>query len=68
MEDIIFNMIATAKANKDYEQAEQIYKLLSKMAQTINCPCDWRSAGYTMYESFIGDDWVMDNCRLYEFE
>lgn len=42
--------------------------LIDEMAVTINCPCNWRDIGEELAEEYRDDDWVMDNCRLYEYE
>lgn len=30
--------------------------------------CNWRDIGEELAEEYQGNDWVMDNCRLYEYE
>lgn len=68
MYEIIKNMIEIAKKNKDYEQAENIKNLIDEMADTINCPFEWRDIGENLFKEYQSDDWVLDNCMLYEYE
>lgn len=68
MENIIRGMIESAKNHHDYEMAETTYKLLSKFANTCNCPSDWRDLGEQMAEEYAGDDWIMENCKLWDFK
>lgn len=42
--------------------------LIDKMAVTINCPSNWRDIGEELAEGYQGDEWVMENCKLYEYE
>ena len=68
MEDLIKEMIINAKKHNDYELANFAYRLMDEFAMTINCPSKWRDIGEEMTEEFKGDDWILDNCKLYEFE
>lgn len=38
------------------------------MTVTINCPSNWRDIGEELAEEYKGNDWVMENCKLYEYE
>lgn len=68
VENIIREMIESANNHHDYESAEFIYKLLSKFEGTINCPSNWRYLGEQMAEEYSGNDWVIENCKLWDFE
>ena len=67
MENIIEDMISSAYRHKDYEMAAFAYKLMSEMASTFNCPSNWRDIGERMAGKFQGNDWIEDNCKLYDF-
>lgn len=67
MENIIDDMIASAERHKDYETAAFAYKLMAKFAATVNCPSDWRGIGERMAEKYNGNDWIEENCKLYDF-
>lgn len=68
MENIIREMIESANKHHDYEMADTVYKLLSKFAYTWNCPSNWRDLGGQMEEEYAGDDWIMENCKLWDFK
>lgn len=67
MEQIIENMIESAGKHRDYEMAEMVYNLINELAGTFNCPSNWRDIGEKMAEKYLGDDWIMENCKLYEY-
>lgn len=71
MKNIVKSIIKTAQECKNsgnhdtaFNLADIAKNLIDEMAVTINCPCNWRDIG----EEYQGNDWVMDNCRLYEYE
>lgn len=68
MKEIIKNMIEDASIHHDYELAEHVYKLLSEFAITFNCPSNWRDLGEQFAEEYAGNDWIMENCKLWDFE
>lgn len=68
MEKIIRDMIGSADLNRDEDMANTVYELLSQFAQTFNCPSNWRSLGKQMAQEYAGNDWVIENCRLWDFE
>ena len=68
MKNLIKEMIIYAKKYNDYELANFTYKLMSEFAVTINCPSNWQDIAEEMAEEFNGDDWIMEFCKLYEFE
>lgn len=68
MENIIREMIESANNHHDYEMANAVYKLLSQFASTFNCPSNWRDLGEHMAEEYNRNDWVMENCKLWDFE
>lgn len=67
MENIIQDMIWAAWRHHDYEMAAQAYKLMCEFARTLNCPSNWREIGSRMAAEFQGNEWVEENCKLYEF-
>lgn len=68
MEKIIRDMIVSADLNRDEDMANAVYELLSQFAQTFNCPSDWRDLGEQMAQEYAGNDWVIENCKLWDFE
>lgn len=67
MEKIIRDMIGSADLNRDEDMANAVYELLSQFAQTFNCPSNWRSLGEQMAQEYAGNDWVIENCKLWDF-
>ena len=67
MENIIQDMISAAWRHNDCEMAAQAYKLMCEFARTVNCPSNWREIGSRMAAEFQGNEWVEENCKLYEF-
>lgn len=68
MENIIREMIESANNHHDYEMADVVYKLLSRFSTTFNCPSNWRNLGEQMAQEYAENDWVMENCKLWDFE
>ncbi len=67
MENIIREMIKHARDHHDSEMADFAYQLMNEMAITSNCPSNWRDIGENMKSEFSGDDWVEENCKLWDF-
>ena len=34
---------------------------------TFNCPSNWQEIGEKMAAHFQGNDWIEENCKLYDF-
>lgn len=78
MKDIVKEIIELAQecVNGDnYEMNDIGYKLadiaknlIDEMAETINCPSNWRDIGEELFVEYKDNDWVLDNCYLYEYE
>lgn len=68
MYDVIKRMIIRAEENNDFDLADDVYEILSELAGTFNAPSNWRDVGEELAEEFSNNNWVMDNCKLYEFE
>lgn len=68
MKENIKRMIEYAERNNDYELADIIREIVFELDDTINCPSDWRSIGGELAEEYSDNDWVMDNCNLYDFK
>lgn len=45
MKESIERMIVHAEQNNDYELADVIRQILFELADTINCPSNWRGIG-----------------------
>lgn len=78
MKDIVKEIIEIAqeceKSDEDrtndvaYKLAEIVENLIFEMAITINCPSDWRDIGEELAEEYQDNNWVMENCKLYEYD
>lgn len=67
MEKVVKDMIDCANIHRDYEMANAVYELLSQFATTFNCPSNWRDLGEQMAKEYDGNDWVVENCKLWDF-
>lgn len=67
MENIIRDMIVYANLHHNEDMAGAVYELLSQFAQTFNCPSNWIDLGEQMAQEYAGNDWVMENCKLWNF-
>lgn len=68
MKENIKRMIEYAERNNDYELADIIREIVFELADTINCPSNWRNIGEELAEEYVNNDWIMDNCNLYDFK
>lgn len=68
MKENIKRMIEYAEQNDDYELADIIKEIIFKFAITINCPSNWRDIGEELAEEYSDNEWIMDNCNLYDFK
>ena len=69
MEEIIKRMTHRAEEERDEVLAEEIRDLIETMAQTINCPSNWRDIGSNLEAEYAKkldeDDWVYENLALW---
>lgn len=68
MEDIIRKMLDNVNKYHDEEMANMVYELLSQFASTFNCPSNWRDLGERLANEYAGNDWIIENCKLWDFE
>ena len=68
MEKIISDMIEQAEANEDLELLEYARRLVEELADTINCPSNWRNIGEQLAQKCKDNDWVYSNMQLYYYE
>lgn len=67
MKETIERLIIYAEKQNDYELADIVSEILFEFEDTINCPSNWRSIGEELAKKYHNNDWVMDNCNLYDF-
>ena len=68
MEKIISDMIEQAEANEDLELLEYARRLVEELADTINCPSNWRNIGKQLAQKYKDNDWVYSYMQLYYYE
>ncbi|MBQ8402528.1 MAG: hypothetical protein IJX14_11440 [Clostridia bacterium] len=68
MEKIISDMIEQAEANEDLELLEYTRRLVEELADTINCPSNWRNIGEQLAQKYKDNDWVYGYMQLYYYE
>lgn len=74
MKQIIIEMIRQAeeqKSKNDFDSYDytcnNIYNILSELAQTYNCPCEWRQLGQEIAETYHKTR-IYEDAKLYDFE
>ena len=65
MEKIISDMIEQAEASEDLELLEYARRLVEELADTINCPSNWRNIGEQLAQKYKDNDWVYSYMQLY---
>ncbi len=69
MESIIRRMVQRAEEERDEVLAEEVKDLIETMAETINCPSNWRDIGSKLEAEYSQkleeDDWVYENLALW---
>ena len=65
MKDIIRKILNKAIEEKDLELAEIANDLMSELANTFNCPSDWRSILEELYEEYKDNEWI--TTAVFEF-
>lgn len=68
MEKIISDMIEQAEENEDLELLEYARRLVEELADTINCPSNWRNIGEQLAQKYKDNDWVYSYMQLYYYE
>lgn len=67
MKQIILDMIKEAEENENYELIEYVKRLVDTLAETINCPCNWRNIVEDLKELYDSCDWVYEELELYNY-
>ena len=68
MEEIILKMVEQAKADGNYDLIDYARRLVEELAETINCPSNWRDIGEKLAKKYQDDNWVYDQMQLYYYE
>ena len=51
----------------ELDLAESICKLICELESTFDSPSNWQNIPEELAEEFNGNDWVMENFKLYEY-
>ena len=65
MKGIIRNILDKAYEEKDLDLANIANDLMEKLANTFNCPSNWRNVLEELYEEYKNNDWIIE--AVYEF-
>ena len=65
MKSIIKRMLNKAYSEEDLELAELANDLMCKLADTCNCPSDWRNITEELFEEYRNNEWLIN--AVYEF-
>lgn len=67
MEQTIRLMIEQAEAEEDYSLIEYVRQLISELADTINCPSNWRDIGERLAKEYDEDSWDYEELGLWDY-
>lgn len=65
MKGIIRNILDKAYEEKDLDLANIANDLMEKLANTFNCPSNWRNVLEELYEEYKDNEWIIE--AVYEF-
>ena len=65
MKDIIRNILDKAYEEKDLYLANIANDLMEKLANTFNCPSNWRNVLEELYEEYKDNEWIIE--AVFEF-
>ena len=76
MKNIIREMIEKAIYYAEnlelYDEARELLRfcrdLIEEMAETINCPSNWRDIGTELAEEYKDNSWIFDELELWNYE
>lgn len=56
------------RVDEAYELIRFVRELIDKLAETINCPSNWRDIGTELAEEYKDNLWVFDELELWNYE
>ena len=65
MKGIIRNILDNEYEEKDIDLANIANDLMEKLANTFNCPSNWRNVLEELYEEYKDNEWIIE--AVYEF-
>ena len=65
MKGIIRNILDKAYEEKDLDLANIANDLMEKLANTFNCPSNWRNILDELYEEYKDNEWIIG--AVFEF-
>ena len=65
MKGIIRNILDKAYEEKDLDLANIANDLMEKLANTFNCPSNWRNVLEELYKEYKDNEWIIE--AVYEF-
>ena len=65
MKGIIRNILDKAYEEKDLDLANIANDLMEKLADTFNCPSNWRNILDELYEEYKDNEWIIG--AVFEF-
>lgn len=67
MYEIIKTMINKQLETQDYDMIDYIRQLIHELADTINCPYNWRDIGERLAKEY-SNSWIYAELSLWDYE
>lgn len=72
MKQYIKNLISIAENIEDINVQcgifDEVQNIIGTLADTINCPSDWRYVGEELRREYENNDFIYDSLKLWEYE
>ena len=68
METILFNMIAQAEREENYDLIQYAKEIVDTLAITINAPSNWRYFYMELLRKYDSSSWVYEEMELWNYE
>lgn len=67
MEEIIREMIKQADEENNFTLLEYVRCIIEELADTINCPDNWRSIGKELAKEYEPESWIYEELSLWDY-
>lgn len=67
MYSTIKELVQKAINDQDFESAVIAKSIIDELADTINCPSNWRDIGERIAEEFENNEWIYEAMELWDY-